>query len=410
METNNHIIDTTMPDSAQNPDLSATSATQTVNSDPQTATAEAQPSADAPASSPDQNFTIDIEPSPDGTIVNVNLPAFLTRHLHDTEKYELLQSALSKVFRAFYSSDEYFKPGSGLDINLAYKALEISLQKVFERAATSVLGPLPDKPIKVTGDIEESPFQPEAHEVYMNNPANYTDVEQLQKWIVTLQQMSTAQCHTINAQKRIEATQATIIEQMEKSLDVQEKLLASLEKETGLGRIATRNSGTLLAPIPKQQGTISLTLSLNSIGFCSEVDVLKRALIEYRNDRLKQAMTEIRNAQSDEAYNEYKDFEIVQQLLDELSDELAQAAEENSQVADYARNPAHYATWYNSVRSTMRQERSEFIETYSHDYEGEEEPATEVNTEPSAEPLNTATTLTQASTESLSASDGKQQD
>ncbi|MBD2699985.1 hypothetical protein IC229_05020 [Spirosoma sp. BT702] len=48
------------------------------------------------------------------------------------------------------------------------------------------MGPLPDQSVVEPADIELNAFQPEAYEVYMHNPLNYTEVEHLQQWVRTL--------------------------------------------------------------------------------------------------------------------------------------------------------------------------------------------------------------------------------
>jgi hypothetical protein len=82
-------------------------------------------------------------------------------------------------------------------------------------------------------------------------------------------------------------------------------------------------------------------------------------------------MLEVRNDRADEAYNEFRDFETIQQLLDEISDELARVADDNNRATAFAKNSSHYVKWYTSIDERESEQRAEFIKEHSHDWEEE---------------------------------------
>jgi hypothetical protein len=208
----------------------ATNLEQTAQNDPQTAN-----SAD-PAQQPAEQFTVDLPDPEEPKPVSVPVTKFLANHFHSAEKTTLLRQALKKVFEAFYFSDEYLRI-ENLDTLMAYKALQISLDKMIVRGAERTSGPRPDEPVEVPGDIEENPQQPEAYEVYMRNPANYSDVGHLQEWIGALQQMSMRQSDIINAQNKIAQLKEEVyqqrkelVEEQKAQLALKQRLIDALEK------------------------------------------------------------------------------------------------------------------------------------------------------------------------------------
>jgi hypothetical protein len=373
---------TPMPNEEQNSPQEANQAGSASQNEQQTVSS-ATP-ADPPADPIDRNFSIDIAPGADGQILSVNLPVFLTRHMHDPAKYILLRQALDKVFRVFFSSDEGIKPEAPIETYMAYKALEISFQKVFEWAAQKTLGALPDLPVVVLVDIEENPYQPEAYEIFMNDPTNNTDVAGLQKWVKTLQSMLISTNATINGQRReisylerIRTNQEEQIDKLQDQLQAYGQLVAKLQQQTEMVVARAKNNDVLIAPKVDAGMTVELYLNVTGIEGSPEIDVVKRALVQYRDERLEQAMLGIRNDDAEGAFFEYRDYEMLQDILDNLSDSLVDLSEKNHRAKVCVENPSRYAEWYDGIKTRGNKERLAFVEKYSHDYDKEKEAVVE---------------------------------
>lgn len=333
------------------------------------------------------NFSADIEPVVNGKVISVNLPVFLTRHMHDPAKYLVLCKALREVFEAYYRTDEYRGTDFSLNKHMAYHALEISLEKVIEWGAKQVLDVLPDKAVVVPGDIEENPYQPQAYEVLMLNPANFSGVEQLQKWVGQLQGMLINLNSTVAGQEKIikryeqiEANQEEIIEKFTTKDKLQEQLLAEMERLSNSVRVKT-SSGTVITQRAESTSVIKLSLGLNGIDILSEVDSVKAALEGFRNESLESAMKHIRDGNMEDAFNRYEDFGTMQRILDEISNLLSDAAEKNRLATEYAKSPVNYAEYYRANQQLRVRDFDEFTKKFSTNY-------TDEGDQPEADPVS----------------------
>lgn len=347
MENNKAIQDSTTP-----PTQNGSNLEPTVNPAPQAATPT--PSAADPSEDNGLNFSADIEPGPDGTVINANLPVFLTRHMHDPAKYLLLRQALRTVFEAYYRSDEYRGTEVSLEKHMAYHALEISIEKALDSAAVQTLGVLPNQPAIMPGDIEENPYQHQAHETLMFNPANYTDVGRLQSWIGKLQTMSINLNVTLGAYNRIIASQERYGEAQEKLAEQQASRLDTMDRiEKNLQRqleIKDQEIQSLRAKIPGESvPTESAALKhrfsiLTPYRGTSQSEILLFALQEYRDSRKQMFEQELTSGYSDvdSAYNAYQDYQGAQDILDELHFSALNLAENNRNAAYYKGRDSFY--------------------------------------------------------------------
>jgi hypothetical protein len=364
----------------------------TAQNSPQTADTTAEPTPEA------ANLILEqlAEPQPEVTdepqLVTVKLNDFLSRQVRDSRNGEGLRAAIENVFTTFFISDRYKKiedPNRALAIH----ALEHSLQILFREAIGQETGqPVPDRIPIETVDLVENPFQPQAYEVYMRNPENTIDVEELQKWVLHLQDMSTMQCKALNVYKRLEDVKDTLhdelssaiglkskiiekqdhqIASLQQLLNERDRIIAELMQSTNQVVVDTRKGKVIIA---KPKDTPYITLH---IGLTTELFVLENALKHFRDDRLEQAMLALVTGDPNEAYYEHRDYETAQELLTEISQDLARVASENRDSASFSQHPGTYAMMQKESQALESKLRQDFTEKYSLPYDEE---ANEVET------------------------------
>ncbi|QMW02289.1 hypothetical protein [Spirosoma foliorum] len=356
-------------------DSHATPNEQVVNSDPQTA-----------------NTGGEVATRTASTLIP--LPKYFDQATDSWDNLTRFRLYLSEVFIGYVTSPDYLFKNKDEKKTMRAYALNGAIANLVERAAEQKLGPRLT-PIESYADVEKNLEgsiynQPEASPIFMDSPLSCMDIEKLQQWVVTLQDLGSIQSKTIDRlsgvvveqegkleekNDRLESKSLIIQRQAEQSTrDTQQ--IEQLKAELAQAKIANTPPKPVIenkAPKPESSHTIGLHLSINGIGYSSEAEVVRRALIEYRDERLKQAMRDVARDQADEAYNEFKDYQIIQQVLDEIAEGFAELAEENSRAASYAEGPKHYSLWFNSIKEREIQDRREFVEKYSSPYEEEEE-------------------------------------
>jgi hypothetical protein len=315
---------------------------QTAENNPQAAQAEDKSST---VPTPGQVNDIVFLPPPidlDKTI-SVPVTTWLARHLQTPESANLVRQALYRAFRAFSMSD-YFRSEKTEDTDQAYIALRISLDRMIVRAAEQVCGPLPDSPVKVPGDLVANPYQSEAFPVLMNNPSNCIDVEELQKWIADLQDLSMTQNVVL-------ANQKTIADNQEKQLQA----LTSMQERS------------VSAPtVPA--ASLSLICGVNigtSARFGSDVDVLLSALTEYRDSRKRHAEDQIQGQEYEYAYVSAEDAQTAQDILDDLQYKIVELARRNYMAATYKGESAEYREVIDCEPKFHESRLAAFLATYA---------------------------------------------
>lgn len=344
METNNI---------TENDQSAATTAPSSVNTDP------------APAGQPDApTLPFDEIKAEQADFISVNLPYFLCWQLIDQTRTTNLLAAIQKVFEVFDESEEG-KKLSEKDINqtLAYTALRLSLLQMIEKAAVKQLGSVEKAkpssylfsvPELATGDptLDNAP-------VLVDDPATCADVDKLQEWVSTLQQMT-------RLQVKVAANNGKIDQIQQQTIEEQRALINDLQRIDKLNEQATKLTATKAyeKTVPKALNYVDLMLYLSE-GYESETESVREALTNLGKKRLEKVLQKIVNDETDEAFYIKEEYDKIQNILGRLAMAVTNQAADSFARNSYQASPIGYQREEAANRAKQDTRKAKFIDAYS---------------------------------------------